>query len=204
MTDSNTSNFIDADFGVNLDTDLDSPDINEEDNIDDSDGVAPEVPLISPERESRINEQSGHDIDWFSSAHAVLIQHDDAGHLLWAIDCPNLGRENSADSDTTDSETAEAESSCIVSSDDGTCRCGLYDDTLFSIQQLDRVAAADADNPRPATWVEQLAHDHGEGTFFVGLSTTTITSVDGDSYVVRCGCDPVRVEGAPAPDLTQH
>lgn len=202
MTDSNTSDPIDVD----LDTDLADADLTatEEDNTDDSDGVAPEVPLISPERESRINEQSGHDIEWFSSAHAVLIQHDDAGQLLWAIDCPNLGRENPADSDTTDSEIAEAESSCIVSSDDGTCRCGLYDDTLFSIQQLDRVAAADTDTPRPATWIEQLAHDHGEGTFFVGLSTTTITSVDGDSYVVRCGCDPVRVKGAPAPDLTQH
>ena len=197
MTDSNTSDPIDADLGVDLTATV-------EDNTDDSDGVAPEVPLISPERESRINEQSGHDIEWFSSAHAVLIQHDDAGHLLWAIDCPNLGLENSADSDTTDSETAEAESSCIVSSDDGTCRCGLYDDTLFSIQQLDRVAAADADNPRPAAWIEQLAHDHGEGTFFVGLSTTTIISADGESYVVRCGCDPVRVEGALAPDLTQH
>ena len=201
MTDSNTSDPIDAD----LDTNLDSPDVEEEDNIDDLDGVAPEVPLISPERESRINEQSGRDIEWFSSAHAVLIQHDDAGHLLWAIDCPNLGREDSADSDTTDGERSKtAEPDCIVRSDDGTCRCGLYDDTLFSIQQLDAVAAADADNPRPATWVEQLAHDHGEGTFFVGLSTTTITSVDGDSYVVRCGCDPVRVEGAPAPDLTQQ
>lgn len=190
MTDSNTSDPIDVDLA--------------EDNIDDSDGVAPEVPLISPERESRINEQSGHDIEWFSSAHAVLTQYDQDGNLLWAIDCPNLGRENSADSDTTDSEIAEAESSCIVSSDDGTCRCGLYDDTLFSIQQLDRVAAADIGTPRPATWIEQLAHDHGEGTFFVGLSTTTITSADGESYVVRCGCDPVRVEGAPAPDLTQH
>lgn len=200
MTDSNTSDPIDAD----LDTDLDSPDIDEEDNTDDSDGVAPEVPLISPERESRINEQSGHDIEWFSSAHAVLTQYDQDGNLLWAIDCPNLGRENSADSDTTDSGIAEAESSCIVSSDDGTCRCGLYDDTLFSIQQLDRVAAADTGTPRPATWIEQLAHDHGEGTFFVGLSTTTITSAVGESYVVRCGCDPVRVEGAPAPDLTQH
>jgi len=197
MTDSNTSDPIDAD----LDTDLDSPDIDEEDNTDDSDGVAPEVPLISPERESRINEQSGHDIEWFSSAHAVLTQYDQDGNLLWAIDCPNLGRENSADPDTTNSET---ESSCIVSSDDGTCRCGLYDDTLFSIQQLDRVAAADTGTPRPATWIEQLAHDHGEGTFFVGLSTTTITSAVGESYVVRCGCDPVRVEGAPAPDLTQH
>ena len=191
MTDSNTSDPIDVDLA--------------EDNIDDSDGVAPEVPLISPERESRINEQSGHDIEWFSSAHAVLTQYDQDGNLLWAIDCPNLGRENSANSDTTDSETSKtAEPDCIVRSDDGTCRCGLYDDTLFSIQQLDAVAAADADNPRPATWVEQLAHDHGEGTFFVGLSTTTITSVDGDSYVVRCGCDPVRVEGAPAPDLTQQ
>lgn len=187
MTDSNTSDPIDI-----------------EDNIDDLDGVAPEVPLISPERESRINEQSGRDIEWFSSAHAVLIQHDDAGHLLWAIDCPNLGREDSADSDTTDGETSKtAEPDCIVRSDDGTCRCGLYDDTLFSIQQLDAVAAADADNPRPATWVEQLAHDHGEGTFFVELSTTTITSADGESYVVRCGCNPVRVEGAPVSDIDQ-
>lgn len=171
------------------------------DNVDDTDGVAPEVPLISPERESRIEEQSGHDIEWFSNAHAVLIQHDQDGNLGWAIDCPNLGREN-ASFDNSDSD-AERETSCIVRSDDGTCRCGLYDDTVFSIQQLETVEAADTTKPRPATWIEQLAHDHGEGTFFVELSTTTVTRADGESYVVRCGCNPVRVKGAPTPDINQ-
>lgn len=166
---------------------------------DDIDGVAPEVPRISPERESRIEEQSGHDIEWFSNAHAVLIQHDQDGNLAWAIDCPNLGRESA---DNSDNET-ELETSCIVLGDDGSCRCGLYDDTLFSIKQLETVEAADATKPRPATWIEQLAHDHGEGTFFVELSTTTVTCADGESYVVRCGCNPVRVEGAPVSDIDQ-
>lgn len=172
------------------------------DNVDDTDGVAPEVPLISPERKSRIEEQSGHDIEWFSNAHAVLIQHDQDGNLGWAIDCPNLGHAENASADNSDSDT-ELETSCIVLGDDGSCRCGLYDDTLFSIKQLETVEAADATKPRPATWIEQLAHDHGEGTFFVELSTTTVTCADGESYVVRCGCNPVRVEGAPVSDIDQ-
>lgn len=188
MIDDNDSDLIDAN--------------TVDDGADDIDGVAPEVPRISPERESRIEQQSGHDIEWFSNAHAVLIQHDQDGNLAWAVDCPNLGCAENASADNSDSDT-ELETSCIVLSDDGSCRCGLYDDTLFSIKQLETVEAADATKPRPATWIEQLAHDHGEGTFFVELSTTTVTCADGESYVVRCGCNPVRVEGAPVSDIDQ-